>query len=286
MSGFCRALLLCIICGQLGFISQAKVAESVQPGVVGQEEFVLTIHTEEFPPYNFMGPDGVSGINSKLLESACKRAGIRCEFILLPWNRAFKRTLDNPHSAIFSISRTEPREEQFQWAGPLVSAQNCLFKLAKRQDIVINTIDDVRRYRLGNSADKAYARLHRSLDFDEAENLVLYDKKYGELKPFAAGRVDLIIGSPMSIEVQLKEANLSMDDIEPVMRIDKRFLNGNYVAFNKEAPTQIVEKLQMAIDELDKTGETSKIRQEFAVKRSIKIEEQKLNQLWMDCVVN
>ena len=67
------------------------------------------------------------------MKAACEEAQIECDFKMLPWNRSMRMALEGPNSGLVSTARTTERENLFQWVGPLISGQNCIYKLASRQ---------------------------------------------------------------------------------------------------------------------------------------------------------
>ncbi|MEQ3653821.1 MAG: hypothetical protein ABNH33_10885, partial [Glaciecola sp.] len=119
------------------------------------------------------------------------------------------------------------------------------------------------QYILGGSTDNAYKEIREVLGFEEGKNLLLFNGKYGTLKPFAAGRVDLVVMSSFSISRQLNIAGLSLAEVTPVLEIDSRLLNGNYLALNKAVPKKIVSRLKIAMAQLFKDKAQAKIEAKY-----------------------
>jgi polar amino acid transport system substrate-binding protein len=240
-----------------------SLMHSVTALAVTKNTDTLTIYTEQFPPYNFEVNDRLVGINLELTKAACELAKIDCQFELYPWNRSMKLVQENPWSGIVSTAKTSERETMFEWVGPFSSSTNCLFKLSSRKDIVVNDIASAQQYILGGSTDNAYKEIREVLGFEEGKNLLLFNGKYGTLKPFAAGRVDLVVMSSFSISRQLNIAGLSLAEVTPVLEIDSRLLNGNYLALNKAVPKKIVSRLKIAMAQLFKDKAQAKIEAKY-----------------------
>jgi polar amino acid transport system substrate-binding protein len=151
----------------------------------------------------------------------------------------------------------------FEWVGPFSSSTSCLFKLSSRQDIAIDDIVSAQNYILGGSTDNAYKELREILGFEKGKNLVLFNGKYGTLKPFAAGRVDLVVMSSFSIARQLEIAGLTLSEVEPVYEIDSQLLNGNYLALNKAVPKSVVTRLKIAMSKLFEENVQAKIEAKY-----------------------
>ncbi|MFQ3251206.1 MAG: polar amino acid transport system substrate-binding protein [Glaciecola sp.] len=225
----------------------------------------LVIYTEEFPPYNFSQDGKITGINIKLVQAACEEVGIECEFQILPWNRAMRMARNGPNTGLVSTARIPEREKWFSWVGPFIMSQNCIFKLASRTDIHIPNLESAKNYVLGGGADAttAYKETLDELGFVEGKNLKRYKGKGSNMRPFAAGRVDLIIDSATGIKVRLAIANLTLDDVVPVAAIDTSYLLGNHLALHPSVDDSLVKKLQASIERLKLSGEAAKIELEF-----------------------
>ncbi|MDT0595309.1 substrate-binding periplasmic protein [Glaciecola petra] len=247
------------------FVSSACILWLSNIAFVNAQEpaHALTIHTEHFPPYNYARQENITGINVEIVKALCEHAGVDCNFALFPWNRAMRMTKNTASTGLVSTARKEEREDEFLWVGPLVSGINCVYKLTSRDDISINTNTDLSNYILGTSSDASYIDLLSQLGFDENKNLILYRGKYGALKPFVVGRIDLIIGSATSIASQLEHVDLSVGFVQPVARISSENLSGNYLALNKTTPSAVVDKLKAAYVYLNESGSIDKIRDSF-----------------------
>jgi len=86
----------------------------------------LRIMTEENAPFNFTSGSSYEGIAVDLLEIMLKDSG-RSEIIgnieILPWARSYQEVQDKPNTLLFSMGRTEFRENLFKWVGPIYSLQ-------------------------------------------------------------------------------------------------------------------------------------------------------------------
>lgn len=247
-------------------------------------ERALVVYTEEFPPYNFSVNNEITGINILLVKAACEEAQIECDFKILPWNRSMRMALEGPNSALVSTARTTEREDLFQWVGPFISGQNCIYKLASRTDIDIPNIDAAKNYMMGASTDSAYKRTLTSLGFKEGTNLKLYQGKYSQLRPFAAQRVDLIIGSATSIQLQLSHGELKLNEVVPVAKIDSNLHYRNYLALHPAIDKEVVDKLQSSLDHLISSGKADKIELEFVKPINASSPTNENTPLWNSCM--
>lgn len=242
------------------------------------------MYTEEFPPYNFTVDNQITGINILLVKAACEEAQIECDFKMLPWNRSMRMALEGPNSGLVSTARTTERENLFQWVGPLISGQNCIYKLASRTDINIPNIDAAKNYVMGASTDSAYKETLASLGFEEGKNLKLYQGKYSVFRPFAAQRVDLIIGSAISIQLQLSHGGLALEDVVPVAKIDSNLHRRNYLALHPAIDKEVIGKLQSALEQIVSSGKADNIEREFIKPISAHSPSEEYASLWNACM--
>lgn len=229
----------------------------------------LTLLTENFPPYNFGSRDNVVGINAELLSTACGIAKVNCTFELLPWQRAFKSASTEPNSGIFSTARTPDREDHFIWVGPLTFGNGCFFRLKSREDIVVTDIDSLKNYTVGIARGDTYETVLKKMGFQEGKNFLTFAKKHDDSKMFRLGRMDLMIGSSLTLASQLHEAGLNIDDVVPVLAIDNASLGGNFLALNKDSDLAIATSLQNALNLLKQNGKVESIVSRYAGERSM-----------------
>jgi polar amino acid transport system substrate-binding protein len=189
-----------------------------------------------------------------------------------------------PNSGLISTAKTQERESRFKWVGPIASGQNCIYKLSARVDIQIEGASSLTQYTIAAIRDNSHSRMLEALGFKAGNNLVWFTMKYGELKPFASGRVDLIVGSALTIESQINYTNLTLSDIAPVFAIDKALHNGNYLAVNINTSDAIVNSLQKSLERLRINKEFETIENKF-VKPTPMTQTNAENQtLWNTCV--
>lgn len=211
----------------------------------------LTIYTEEFPPYNFNNEsDQLVGINIDIVKRMCEIAKIKCQFQLLPWKRAYNLVLQNKHSGIVSLAKTQQREDKFHWIGPLVSSQTFFYKLKTSKHIVMNDISEAKNYSLGIIRGDIYEVLVKKLGFMNNQNLLTFSDSESFMRLFFKNRIDLFIGSDLTVDHQIKPFGYTRDDIVKLKQIHVDELKGNYIGFNKSVPAQTIERLIKAYNTL------------------------------------
>ncbi len=109
----------------------------------------LTLLVENNFPHATRNPvtNAIEGIEVEIITSLMKSSGISFSMTMLPWNRAFRRTLAEPDTCLFPINHTEKREHLFQWVSPTQRGGWAIFKRAD-SEIRLGKIEDVAGYRL------------------------------------------------------------------------------------------------------------------------------------------
>jgi len=81
-------------------------------------------YTEEYPPYNYKGDDGLpTGISVDILMAAFKKISVRLtpeDIKIVPWNRSYKFIQKKPKTALFSMTYTPERLAIMKFVGPVV----------------------------------------------------------------------------------------------------------------------------------------------------------------------
>ena len=203
------------------------------------------------------------GINIEAVEKICELANINCKFKLLPWNRAYRNTLEEPNTGLVSTSRKPARESLFKWIGPLASSKTCFFKRKERDDIIIKKEQDLLQYEVGISKTLAYGDYFKRLQFTEGDNLVLYNSMSGNSRAFVLGRLDLIVASVYTLPYQVEDKDLDILSMEPVFPVVDDTLQGNFLALNSKTSVKILQALQTAYEKLIQTKQLEALKDKY-----------------------
>jgi len=95
----------------------------------------ITVLTEEWAPFNYLENNKPVGISVDIAKEMMKRTGISAEIEIVPWARAYTQAVTRENVMIFTIARTEEREDKFKWVGKVAEKKMYFFKLKSRKDI-------------------------------------------------------------------------------------------------------------------------------------------------------
>ncbi len=86
--------------------------------LIKTEAETKTFVFSEFYPYEYMDKDKAKGINIYLITQVCKQMGISPVFYELPWKRALRNVQTGDADAVFSLFKTDERENIFIFQKP------------------------------------------------------------------------------------------------------------------------------------------------------------------------
>ncbi|WP_240936234.1 substrate-binding periplasmic protein [Billgrantia bachuensis] len=227
------------------------------PAAAGLEG--LTFITEEYPPYNYRHNDRLEGISIELLErifAETDTALSRDDVLYYPWARGYDTALSEPGTVLFSTTRTEQREELFQWVGPIATDRVTL--IARRDSgIKLNDIEDAIAggYRIAIIREDIGDQRLQEAGVPESQVHAAISN-VSALRMLERGRVDLwAYGEDVAFWL-MQEEGLPTTDFVPALTISESDL---YYALHRDTDPLLVERMQMALDRLREQGVVSDI---------------------------
>ncbi|GAB3036808.1 ABC transporter substrate-binding protein [Bowmanella dokdonensis] len=222
----------------------------------------MTVYTEHFPPYQFVHKNRVVGINADIVRRMCQKVEAECRFELLPWQRAYQNVQQDRAGGLISTARSDDREQQFQWVGPLVKSTSYLYKLRQREDIQLVNLADATRFTIGIPPNDVYEAILIQHGFEKGRNLLNVSYKHADMKLFALGKLDLIVGSPLTLHYQVQATGFALEDLVPALEFPLP-VKGNYLALNLAFPKPLKQQLQQALDHMNDEGVVQQIIEQY-----------------------
>lgn len=221
----------------------------------------LNVLAEDWAPFNYRDNGKIVGISTDLVVETLKKAGFAYHLQLKPWKRAYLETLREKNTLLYTTSRTEPREDLFKWVGPLFPRQISIYKLKNRTDILIKTLEDVKKYPIGIIRGGSVEEYLTAHGFKNKTHFWTATKSEHNMKKLFKGRIDLITGGTISMPFRVKRDGFDFSELEEVfVLIDQ---GGYYLAVNKTTADHIVKQLQAAFDGLIQSGLREKIIEKY-----------------------
>ena len=99
------------------------------------EKPVITLGSDNYPPYNYLNEDGVpTGIDVELATEAFKRMGYQVEVVQINWEKKKELVESGEIDCIMGCFSMEGRLDDYRWAGPYI---------ASRQVVAVNENSDI-----------------------------------------------------------------------------------------------------------------------------------------------
>lgn len=218
------------------------------------------IMTETYPPYNFKQDGQLKGIAVEMLLAASRKGNLglsRDDVRLLPWARGYENVQNDPKTMLFSTTRTKAREDLFRWVGPITETKVALIA-QKGSDLSFESESDYASPTIAVVRDDVAESLVRKQGATDG-NLDITSQPEPAMRKLAAGRVDAWAYESNVAFWLLNSEDFDTDNYEIVDVLSESEL---YYAFHKEAPDQVVNSLQKAIDALSEK-ERQKILDEY-----------------------
>lgn len=178
--------------------------------------------TEALPPLNYELNGQVVGFSSELLDMLALEAGISVQKQLLPWARAYRMALEDADTILYSLVRTPERETLFQWVGPISPRKIVLYRMAKRQELAVTSLDEVRAYKVGVVRESASAKALTNKGFTPDKELELALDDATNMRKFKAGRFDFLVSLDWAAAYNTQQNDMNPADLTPVLVLDEQ----------------------------------------------------------------
>lgn len=235
------------------------VLATIIPGLAMSQ--TLEIMTEELPPFNFSQNGEVIGISADTLVAILAKSGntiSASDIKPMPWPRAYKAVQEKPGTALFSMARTEQRENMFKWVGPIYKAKIGLIG-AKSKNFKVASAADFKKHKIGTIREGAPEQLLVKAGgdvntFDRASRADL------QIKKLNAGRIDLFSFNLPTAQYLMAQQGINPAGYDTVYDLKTPEL---HIAFHKDTDDAFIAKLQKALDEMKASGEFDAIVQKY-----------------------
>jgi polar amino acid transport system substrate-binding protein len=210
----------------------------------------IEVVTADFPPYSYLENGRAEGVAVTKARRVFRQLGIDPEIKVFPWSRAYAIAKNKPNVLLFSMARSEEREQLFHWVGQITNFHVKVFRLKSRRDIVAETPQDLAGYRVGSLLKDVKGDYLK----DKGIQPVVYSSEENGIRMLFLGRIDAMPADEQSFIVRVKKLGYSMDDIEIVLPLED-ISKPLFMAFNRETPISVVTAFRDALQAV--TGESS-----------------------------
>ncbi len=210
--------------------------------------------TENHPPYNFINVQtkNIEGLAVDVIKAMLVEAGdAENKIKMFPWARIYNMALTQKNVAIFSMSYTKERDPLFKWVGELHNSKSYLWKDSSRDDITINSREDLSKYKIVVQRNGGDHQIFKN-EYGFEDNLHLVIDTQQRYKLIFRGRGDLFVETPFTLKWQLGRYDYE-NRIEKVYFIPEFGASLN-LAFSNETDDIVVNRYKKALTQIKQNG--------------------------------
>jgi polar amino acid transport system substrate-binding protein len=210
----------------------------------------IQVLSEIYPPYQVLNEEGeLQGWAADKVKAIFQQSSVEYNVKIYPWARAYQTALTEPNVFIFSLLRTDEREQLFRWIAPLCMIKFSFYRLKNRPDIQVNSLAEAKNYLIAAQKGQASAEYLLRLGFEPEKHLSISYNNDNFIKMLAFGRVDLIVLSSTHFQSLINTKSPYAEIIEPIFPIN--YLTRNlYLASSINTSQALIKRLNNAYDEL------------------------------------
>ncbi|WP_165855940.1 substrate-binding periplasmic protein [Marinobacter sp. JSM 1782161] len=252
-SGSISGRLLLALSGLLLTLFTASAAHAEGP---------FRIFTENYPPYNASttgqsfahNEDDITGICTDMVKAMMANTDIDYEMKMRDWSFAYKWVQEHANHGLFCTARTDEREDDFQWVGPLASIRWTLFA-APDSDIELDSLDDARQYRIAGYKGDVMS------DYLIEQGMDVLTSRNSNQNPqrLALGQVDLWVTDGL-VGPLIAEEQADITGLRPVLVFRETPM---YLAVSNQTDPAVVAELQAALDKARDDGTIDAIEKRY-----------------------
>ena len=202
------------------------------------------------------------GMPTEVVNACIEHTGLDIKVRKVPWARAYSMATKDKNVMIYSLTFTKEREPHFTWVGPILEAKQEFYRLNTRNDIIVNTLDDAKRYSIGAVNGFANTKYLLSRGFEAGEHIDLVTSEVQNVKKLMGDRIDLMIMGNIAIVDNLKKANLYSDKgrFVPAFTVQEDI---QYMGFSKGTDIKYIDMFQKANDTIKANGQYDEIKKKY-----------------------
>ena len=223
------------------------------------------IMAENLPPFNFEKDGIAQGISVDTLILLMEKVGLPIEqsaIEFVPWARGYDAVQSEAGTVLFSMARTEKREELFQWVGPIFDLTLGL-TAKKDRKILLNSLDEAANYTIGTIRDGAPEQLviDGGISPDALDRI---SNPELNVKKLAAGRIDMFAFNIPTTRYLMLSIGLDPNEYEVVYTLKRTAL---YFAFHKDTNLEFIARMNKALEDLKQMDSEGKSEFDAIVER-------------------
>lgn len=219
---------------------------------------ILQIYTEPYPPLTFINKNGeVTGYGTDILKEIMKRNHNFYNIKLSSWSNGYQLALNNPNFCLYTMDRTDIRENLFQWVGP-IGTNTTWFYTKAGSGITISQVEDAKNLSSVGTVSSWFSTQY--LQEQGFTNLIYESQPEVMVEKLMRGRIDAFVCTDITFPDILKDLGYNYEDVNPAFAL---MASDFYIAFSKNTSPAIISQWQSALDEIKLDGTYDAIHQKW-----------------------
>ncbi len=214
----------------------------------------VTLLTENYPPLTYLDGDIVTGYAAEIVDAMQKVMKTDYKPTVLTWDNAYQRALSEPNIVIFTMERTDDREDKFNWIGPLGVNKTYFFARAN-SELDISNLDDAKEVPAIGTVTNWFSEQY--LIDNGFNNLESSPNPSTVIEMLMNKKVDMIAFTDLSCKMIAEKARYKYSDLKPLFEF---MSTGYYIGISKQTDARIVNKWQKAFLAIQREGELDKLK--------------------------
>lgn len=209
-------------------------------------ERLLVVTENEFWLNTVDGQGNISGPSTRLVKDILARAGLKADFQVFPWARAYRIAATRPNTLIYSIARTSSRESQFIWLGQIAYMQRVFYRLHGETGITPQSLEQVKnccKVCVGNH--DVQEEFLAKAGFQENSQYIITNNQQECPRLLQSGAAQLLIADPDQLHSQLARLKLPEQQFDSVLTLPQG--DPLYLAANPASDPQLLQAISEAI---------------------------------------
>jgi len=210
---------------------------------------ILQIYTEAYPPLTFMDHNGeITGYGSDIVKEIMNKQHSIYNIKLSAWSNGYQLALDNPNFCLYTMDRTEIREDLFQWVGP-IGTNTTWFYTKAGSNSSISSIEDAKNLNAIGTVNSWFSTQYlQELGFS---NLVYENDPDVLTQKLMNGELDAFVCTDITFPEILAQAGYTYNEVNPAFSL---MASDFYIAFSKSTSSTIVNQWQTTLDAIKQDG--------------------------------
>lgn len=217
----------------------------------------LQLLTDNHPPLHFMQGNQLAGFGVDVVQALATQTGDRIHLQQVPLLRALRMASDTPDTGVFTVLRTDERDDRYQWVGPLIEVETALYA----RDNLQPPVHSLREAdHLGRITVPRKWLVYSYLQGQDLNNLYGVETPEQMMRLFSLGRTDFVVSDTWSKAALAREQGMDPERLQYQIPLMKQ---NTYIAFSPQTDPKQVARWQQALDTLRTDGRLEQLRQRW-----------------------